>query len=138
MKTFYDRSTPERTLVPCPTCGEPCDPWVAEQGGHSTVQLKTCRPPRRRTVEVPKGRLVKSPAALIHEWALTHRELSANSMRVFFDGHGVKESQRDSAFGTAVRNGWVELVRFEQSTDAATKGHRIAVYRSLVVKEKAA
>ncbi len=71
-------------------------------------------------------------ANIIYDYALKHAVLSANECRAEFIRREIKEGARGSAWGLAVKRGWLRHCGSVKSTDPATKGHRLSAYTSLV------
>lgn len=121
-RTFYD-GTPGRQLVPCPDCGKPADALWGDHGGDCVETAAFAQP--------------KSALGIIRAHALRMHRLSMNELRPAFDAAGIKDSSRGPAFATAVRRDWLEADGSVPSTDPATKGHHIRVYRSLIHPDRA-
>jgi hypothetical protein len=121
----------------CVLCGQPIDPIAGDR--HPACSHPEAALPKHLRAPTPVAdRLPASVTAvdIIRHRALTEQFLSANTLRG--DMAGVPEHSRGPAFAAAVKAGLIELSGYEKSTDPATKGHRIAVYRSLIRKDTAA
>ena len=75
-------------------------------------------------------------ANIIYSIALTLDVLSMNECRAEFDRLNIKESARGSAFGLAVKRGWLRHCGSVKSTSEKTKNHRLSAYRSLVYESE--
>lgn len=114
--------------VKCPDCGKPA---VIELGGDHGGQCLTDKPEPKMS----KG--TTSALSIIRRAALTNGHVDANLVRSDMDAAGVPGPSRGPAFAMAVRRGYLEPDGYAPSTDAATKAHPIAQYRSLLWKEPA-
>jgi hypothetical protein len=77
-------------------------------------------------------------ANIIYTEALKRDVLSMNECRAEFDRQGIKESARGSAWGLAVKRGWLRHCGSVQSEGDKTKKHRISAYTSLVYESERA
>jgi hypothetical protein len=77
-------------------------------------------------------------ANIIYTAALKLEVLSMEECRAEFDRQGIKESTRGSAFGLAVKRGWLRHCGSVKSTGEKTKGHRLSAYTSLVYERERA
>lgn len=114
--------------VRCPDCGQWAD---AEFGGdHSGTCLNYA------VTAAPNTAL-----GAIRKHALKvgyNGRFSANDVRLALDALDVASPKRGPAFAAAERKGWIEHVGYERSTDPATKGHPVSVYRSLIPEPRKA
>lgn len=124
--SFYDGSSDRRT-VECPDCSKRADALFGDHGGD-------CLP----TSPVAAAARPVDALGVIRRHALRNGRFSANDVRAALDDAGVKPTSRGPAFAAAERRGWIENDGYVRSTDQATKGHPVAVYRSLIYREAAA
>lgn len=116
--SFYD-GTPGRRLVKCPDCRQPADATFRDHGGQCVTHRVT-------------GAL-----GIIYRHATRNGRFSANDVRDALDDQGIAPPSRGPAFGTAERRGYIEKDGYVESTHGPTKGHPVAVYRSLIYRGEA-
>jgi hypothetical protein len=117
--SFYD-GTPGHELVKCPDCGLNADALFGDHGGD-------CR--TGHSLATPVNAL-----GIILNAARTRPTFSMNNLRAAFNQAGIPKESRGPAFSAAQKKNppWIEVEGHEPSTDEATKGSDVKVYRSLL------
>ena len=112
--SFY--SLPGNDLVKCPDCGHNADALFGDHGGTCLDDITTVNP--------------HSAYGVIRRYAREHpgAEFSINNIRAALRQMGIKHSA--THFTKAEREGLIEHVGYEPSTDEGTKRHDVKVYRS--------
>lgn len=121
---FYGIDRPGGETTTCPDCSMPADGLFGDHGGDCLDMIRTASP--------------TSALGIIRRAALANGHVDANLVRSDMDAAGVPGPSRGPAFAAAVRREWIEVDGYQPSTDAGTKGHPVAVYRSLIYKPRKA